>query len=229
MGNETMSEISDVRAGQPAWRQRAVMRSLGAAHTRAEQQIDQFLDAAFALIDERGAADFTIREVSERCDQSIRRFYQYFDGKDELLLALFEVSVLEQAGDLRQTVEEHTEPLDRLRAFTTRLYEWCEPADSTEKPGTHTYRPIADFAVQLSTVHPARVEAAMEPISLLLLELLEEAAAAGVVRVESVPRAALLVKQLVMFSWFRNRVIQDPELRISADEMWDFCLRGIGA
>jgi AcrR family transcriptional regulator len=224
-----MTDISDVRAGQPAWRQRAVMRSLGAAHSRAEQQIDQFLDAAFELIDERGAADFTIREVSERCDQSIRRFYQYFDGKDELLLALFEVSVLEQAGDLRRTVDEQTEPLPRLRAFTIRLYEWCEPIDSTDKPGTHTYRPIADFAVQLSTVHPERVEAAMAPISELLLELLDDAVAADVVRVASVPRAALLVKQLVMFSWFRNRVIQDPELRISAEEMWDFCVRGIGA
>ena len=176
-----MTELTDIRADQPAWRQRAVMRSLGAAHSRAEQQIDQFLDAAFALIDERGAADFTIREVSERCGQSIRRFYQYFDGKDELLLALFEVSVLEQAGDLRQTVDEQSEPLARLRAFTIRLYEWCEPADTTDKPGTHTYRPIADFAVQLSTVHPSRVEAAMEPISHLLLELLENAVAAGVV------------------------------------------------
>ena len=146
-----MTEISDPPVEQPAWRQRAVMRSLGAAHSRAEQQIDQFLDAAFALIDERGAADFTIREVSERCDQSIRRFYQYFDGKDELLLALFEVSVLEQTDDLRRTVDEQTEPLARLRVFTIRLYEWCEPADSTDKPGTHTYRPIADFAVQLST------------------------------------------------------------------------------
>ena len=224
-----MTDLGDVRTEQPAWRHRAVMRSLGAAHSRAERQVDQFLDAAFALIDERGTADFTIREVSERCGQSIRRFYQYFDGKEELLLALFEVSVLEQAGDLRRTVDERSEPLARLRAFTIRLSEWCEPADTTDKPGTHTYRPIADFAVQLSTVHPARVEEAMAPISELLLELLDDAARAGVVRVASVPRAAMLVKQLVMFSWFRNRVITDPELRISADEMWDFCVRGIGA
>ena len=121
-----------------AWRQRAVMRSLGAAHSRAEQQIDQFLDAAFALIDERGAADFTIREVSERCDQSIRRFYQYFDGKDELLLALFEVSVLEQTDDLRRTVDEESEPLARLRAFTIRLYEWCEPGGLERQAGHAT-------------------------------------------------------------------------------------------
>jgi AcrR family transcriptional regulator len=224
-----MTEVADARAEQPAWRQRAVMRSLGAAHSRAEQQIDQFLDAAFELIDERGAADFTIREVSDRCNQSIRRFYQYFAGKDELLLALFEVSVLEQTGDLRRVVELESEPLARLRAFTIRLYEWCEPADSPDKPGSHRYRPIADFAVQLSTVHPTRVEAAMEPITQLLLELMDDAVAADVVRVTSAPRAVLLVKQLVMFSWFRNRVITDPELRITAEEMWEFCLRGIGA
>jgi AcrR family transcriptional regulator len=224
-----MTEISDVRAGQPAWRQRAVMRSLGAAHSRAEQQIDQFLDAAFELIDERGAADFTIREVSDRCDQSIRRFYQYFDSKDELLLALFEVSVLEQADDLRRVVDDESDALARLRVFTMRLYEWCEPADTTHKPGRHKYRPIADFAVQLSTEHPARVVAAMEPISQMLLGLLDDAVAAGVIRVSSTPRAALLVKQVAMFSWFRDRVIKDPELQITGEEMWEFCLRGIGA
>jgi hypothetical protein len=78
-------------------------------------------------------------------------------------------------------------------------------------------------------VDPARVEAAMEPISNMLLELMDDAVAADVVRVSSTKRAAALVKQLAMFSWFRNRVIKDPELRVTADEMWDFCLRGLGA
>src|SRR6185369_13802936 len=102
---------------EPAWRERAVSRSLHAARSRAEQRVQRFLDAAFELIDEKGTTDFTIQEVIDRSQQSLRGFYQYFDGKDELLLALFEDSVLESAADLREAVATESEPLARLRAF----------------------------------------------------------------------------------------------------------------
>src|SRR5207344_1573512 len=75
---------------EPAWRERAVSRSLHAARSRAERRVQGFLDAAFELIDEKGTTDFTIQEVIDRSKQSLRGFYQYFDGKNELLLALFE-------------------------------------------------------------------------------------------------------------------------------------------
>ena len=80
---------------EPAWRQRAVSRSLTAARSRAEERVQRFLDAAFALIDEKGSTDFTIQEVIDRSQQSLRAFYQHFNGKDELLLALFEETVAE--------------------------------------------------------------------------------------------------------------------------------------
>ena len=96
-----MAEARTTRdAHEPAWRQRAVSRSLHAARSRAEQRVQRFLDAAFELIDEKGTTDFTIQEVIDRSKQSLRGFYQYFDGKDELLLALFEDSLLESAADL---------------------------------------------------------------------------------------------------------------------------------
>ena len=72
---------------QPAWRTRAVSRSLHAARSRAEVRVQRFLDAAFELMDEKGSTDFTIQEVIDRSKQSLRGFYQYFNGKDELLLA----------------------------------------------------------------------------------------------------------------------------------------------
>ena len=77
-------------ANEPAWRERAVARSLNAARFRAEQRVQRFLDAAFELIDEKGTTEFTIQEVVDRSKQSLRSFYEYFDGKDELVLALFE-------------------------------------------------------------------------------------------------------------------------------------------
>ena len=62
----------------------------------------RFLDAAFELIDEKGTTDFTIQEVIERSKQSLRAFYEYFDGKNELVLALFEETLREAHDDIRQ-------------------------------------------------------------------------------------------------------------------------------
>ena len=122
-------------ANEPGWRERAVSRSLNAARTRAEERVQRFLDAAFELIDEKGSTEFTIQEVIERSKQSLRGFYEYFDSKDELVFALFEETLREADEDIRRTVEAESDPLDRLRAFTIRLYEWCDPADSPRKHG----------------------------------------------------------------------------------------------
>ena len=42
-----------------------------------------------------------MQEVVERSGQSLRSFYQHFDGKHELLLALFEESVTSTVQFLR--------------------------------------------------------------------------------------------------------------------------------
>ncbi|HEV3450456.1 MAG TPA: TetR/AcrR family transcriptional regulator [Acidimicrobiia bacterium] len=212
---------------EPAWRRRAVSRSLHAARSRAEQRVQRFLDAAFELIDEKGTTDFTIQEVIDRSKQSLRGFYQYFDGKDELILALFEDSVLESAADLRDVVATESDPLERLHAFTIRLHEWCEPADAPRKRGSHNRRPISEFSVQLALSHPARVKAAMEPISRMLLELVEDADAAKAIHVADPRRAAALVQQTVMYSWFGNRLIEDPRMWLTAEQAWEFCLHGL--
>jgi AcrR family transcriptional regulator len=214
---------------QPAWRQRAVARSLNAARSRAEQRVQRFLDAAFALIDEKGSTEFTIQEVIDRSKQSLRAFYQYFDGKDELLLALFEETVHEATDDLAAIVDANSDPLDRLRAFTIRLHEWCDPSEKPRKRGKHNRRPIMEFSVQLAVDHPKRVKNAMATISHTMVELVEQANVAGAIHVSDTRRAAALVEQTVMYSWFGNRLADNARNRITAEETWEFCLNGLGA
>ena len=213
---------------EPAWRQRAVSRSLSAARSRAEQRVQRFLDAALDLIDEKGTTDFTIQEVVDRSKQSLRGFYQYFDGKDELLLALFEEHIRESIEDIRKVVDAESDPIARLRAFTMRLHEWCEPSGSTpRKRGTHNRRPVAEFAVQMAVDHPERVGAAMLPISRMLIQLLDDAVAAGVIKVADTRRTSVLIQQTAMYTWIGNRIIQNPRMRITPEETWEYCFHGL--
>jgi AcrR family transcriptional regulator len=224
-----MAGADKVKGGDAAgWRQRAVSKSLTNARARAEQRVQRLLDAAFALIDERGTSDFTIQEVVDRSKQSLRGFYQYFDGKDELLFALLEESIREAVEDLRSAVESETEPLERLRAFTIRLHEWCEPLGTRRKRGAHNRVPLSEFSLQLAFKDAERLAAATAPISRMLIELLEAAVAAGSLKVTETGRAALLIQQTVMYGWLMNRFVQNPKVRVTAEDAWTFCLHGLG-
>jgi AcrR family transcriptional regulator len=211
-----------------SWRQRAVSKSLSAARTRAEQRVQRLLDAAFALIDEKGTTEFTIQEVVDRSGQSLRGFYQYFEGKDELLFALLEESVDEALTDLRGVAGSETAPLDRLRAFTIRLHEWCEPIGAKRKRGSHDRVPLSGFSMQLALKDPERLATVMAPVSRMLIELIEAAVASGDLQVTEPRRAALLIQQTVIYGWFMNRLVPNSRARVSAEDAWEFCLHGLG-
>lgn len=224
-----MARANDRKDGDPkGWRQRAVSKSLSAARTRAEQRVQRLLDAAFELIDEKGTTEFTIQEVVDRSGQSLRGFYQYFEGKDELLFALLEESIGEALTDLRGVIESETEPLARLRAFTIRLHEWCEPIGAKRKRGSHDRVPLSEFSMQLALKNPERLAAVMTDVSRILIELIEAAVANGDLEVSEPRRAALLIQQTVMYGWFMNRLVPNPRARVSAEDAWEFCLHGLG-
>jgi AcrR family transcriptional regulator len=212
----------------PGWRQRAVSKSLSAARSRAEHRVQALLDAAFALIDERGTTEFTIQEVVDRSKQSLRGFYQYFDGKDELLFALLEESIRESLKDLQAAVDSESKPLERLRAFTIRLHEWCDPPTPRRKRGAHNRVPLSEFSLQLALKDPERLAAAMAPISRMLIDLLKAAVAAGSLQVPEVQRGALLIQQTVMYGWLMNRFVRSSDARVTAEDAWNFCLHGLG-
>jgi AcrR family transcriptional regulator len=223
-----MARADDVRKDDAAsWRQRAVSRSLDAARTRAEQRVQRLLDAAFELIDEKGSSEFTIQEVVDRSKQSLRGFYQYFDGKDELLFALLEETIRESSEDMRAAVESESDPLERLRAFTVRLHEWCEPLGSRRKRGAHNRVPISEFSLQLALKDPERLAGVMAPVSHLLVELLDAAVASGAVRVADTRRTAALIQQTLMYGWLMNRLVRNPRAHVSAEDAWEFCLHGL--
>jgi hypothetical protein len=81
--------------------------------------------------------------------------------------------------------------------------------------------------VQLAGTHPDRVKAALLPVSRLLVDLVEAAAAAKVIKVADAKRTAALIQQTAMSSWFGNGLIPNARQRVTAEETWEFVLHGI--
>lgn len=209
---------------EPAWKQRAVERSTRAAKLRAEQRVQRFLDAAQSIITDEGTMDFTVQQVVEVSKQSLRSFYQHFDGKHELLLALYEDALCRATDQIRAAAYAQDDPLDRVRVAVRLLFELSRP-DPARRPL------FTDFAPRLLSSHPAEVRGAHAPLLALLTELLARAAAAGELRAGVSPRrAAALTMQTVMLIAQSAVASENEDLPVfTADEVWEFCARGFSA
>jgi AcrR family transcriptional regulator len=221
MEQET-EQVMSTPAEEPAWKQRAVERSTKAAKLRAEQRVQRFLDAAQAIITEKGTTDFTVQEVVDRSRQSLRSFYQHFDGKHELLLALFEDALARAADQIRAAANGQTDPLERLKVAIQLLFELSRPDPTAQRPL------FTDFAPQLLISHPAEVKVAHTPLLALFTELLAEAEEAGQLRPGvKARRIAALTMQTVMFIAQSSGAPDEETAKpITADEVWDFCANG---
>lgn len=218
----TADSVQPAETTEPTWRQRAVDRSTRAAKLRAEQRIQRFLDAALELIAEKGTTDFTVQEVVERSRQSLRSFYQHFDGKHELLLALFEDALAKSAEEIREASAKPKKALERLHVAVELLYSSSVPHPGAENPL------FTDFAMQLLASHPSQVASAHLPLLNLFTDLVEQAVAAGAAVTDKPRRTAALVMQTAMFTARTSGSPTDSRATaLTPDEVWQFCLGGI--
>ena len=219
-----------------SFRDLAVSRSLDLARARAEKRVQRFLDAALELMATSDNQDFTVQQVVERSGQSLRAFYQYFEGKYELLLALFEESVAKTAEELGILVDEIDDPLERLRVFVVEYYNRCTPAPRGPKSrgsGSGSQRPnplaIADFAQKLLTEHPKEASDAFGPLVILFVGILDDAAEAGAIRPGfDHRRVAGVVLQAIMFNAFAA-TISGSSPRDGDEALLDLLLHGVVA
>ena len=194
--------------------------------------MQRFLDAALDLMnDSESGKDFTVQEVVERSGQSLRSFYQYFGGKQELLLALFEESVRSTAEHLRARVAAAA-PHERLHTFVVEYYRLCRPAARGKRNKRAPSPALIEFAQQLLTGQPVEAARAFVPVVALFEEVLDDAAAAGVVRPELRRRSvAGIILEAIMFNTFSRTITgpSDADDTDPAEELWDVILHGIGS
>jgi AcrR family transcriptional regulator len=193
--------------------------------------VQRFLDAAGELLKEGNDGDFTVQQVVERSGQSLRSFYQYFGGKHELLLALFEESIVAAATDLSDGLPD-SEPIDRLRSFVVGYYRLCRPVWKHSR-GTNSSHVMVEFAQRLLTEMPTEAARAFTPLVELLEELLADAMESGVLRDDLDPAMVTgTVLEVVMFQAFAATIGGFPlsdDVEADAEALWSIVSNGIAA
>ena len=216
-----------------SWREQAVARSLDSARLRAETRVQRFLDAAIELFNSGSGKDFTVQEVVDRSGQSLRSFYQYFGGKHELLLALFEESVRTTTEYLREKVPART-----MRSSACTASWWsttgCVARTEEGQPGVSGRAPfMAEFAQQLLTEHPKEAARVFSPLVALFEEVLDQAVEAGAVRAgQSHGPIVGVVLEAIMFNTFSSTIggmSVHPHEGNSAEDLWELIFHGIGS
>jgi AcrR family transcriptional regulator len=228
---KTNEAPADPPAATVTRRELAVARALDQARSRAENRVELFLDAARELMS-TNSGEFTVQEVVDRSGQSLRTFYQYFAGKHELLLALFEESIRAAGAHLADVVAGTEDPLERLHDFTHEYFRMCRLTPKGEL-GSGLPPPIVEFAQQLLVSRPEEAAQAFAPLVVQLEELLTDAAAAGALRPGlDLRRIAGVVLQATMFNSFAAAISGSSgrlDGDVESDALWDLLLGGIGA
>jgi AcrR family transcriptional regulator len=218
-----MSFSIDDTAAVPAWQVRALDRSLADARARSVERLSQFVDAARLLATETGSPDFTVQQVVEGAGLSLKSFYRYFAGKDDLLLALLEEDSGIGAGMLMEYVEEQSDPVERLRAYVGGLFTFLAVGDRGY------VSVLMREQRRLSELSPQKMRGALAPFLELLEAEMAAAAAAGVIRSGDFERDALMVFDVVLSMMhqvvFGQNALQPAE---AGDYVWNFCWSGLG-
>ena len=214
--------MADESSGTTQWEQRTVDRSLKAARQQAISKGNQFIAAAVELLRTTGKADFTVLEVVEQAGMSLRAFYQHFATKDDLLLALVEVTIHQHAASARRRVDAATGPEGKLEALVRSMFG----SQETDDPAS---RGLVLFHWHLADTRSAEFAATIQPYVEIVEGIVEAGMAEGTFRTDlPVPAmAALVVHTLVSVLDMRVLGVHVSPDDVTADEMVRWCLSGV--
>jgi len=210
----------------------AVARSLDSARVRSEGRVQRFLDAGFELLGSaESGKEFTVQEVVDRSGQSLRSFYQYFAGKHELLLALFDEAIRSTADRLEDLIAKEHTPLEKLHRFVVEYYGMCLPAPKGRTSKNNPTPVMAEFSHDLLTAHQDEAARAFVPLVTLLEKILAEAVEAHVVRpgLARDDAAGVILSTIMFNAAYASTIsgIEHGEETRAGEQMWEFVSGGI--
>ncbi|WP_319435689.1 TetR/AcrR family transcriptional regulator [Mycobacterium sp. RTGN5] len=183
----------------------------------------RFLAAALELVQETGRVDFTVQNLVDRSKLSLRSFYQHFDGKDELLLALYENLTAQFIADIRHEVGEAEDPLGQLEAFCRGF---LGRATESKFAGG---RVVTIYHLGLEIDRPAEFDKFWQPQMKLLTQILNACIKARVVRNDLTAAQLTMLLNSTLQSLSQIGVVHTSidGGELNEDEMWSWCLHAV--
>ena len=212
-------------AGEAAksWQERAIERRLGEARALAVERSTQFMATALELVQESGQANFTLQDLADRANLSVRTFYQHFAGKDDLLLALYEDVTAEFTEAIRVQMQAADGPMAQLEA-------WCRavlsrPGASQEVGG----RLVLIYNLSLELENPEAFAKVWEPHRQLLTQILTECSRTGLIRQDLSVRQLTSLLGSTMTSLGQYNALHGgiEETGLTEDVVWSWCRKAI--
>jgi AcrR family transcriptional regulator len=206
------------------WHRRVIDRSLRSATKKSIDKGASLIRAATTLLERSNGDGFTVQEVADEAGQSLRTLYQYFESKDDLLLAVFEEAMKVYARMIRESIEAIEGPLERLAGAVIAAARMPERSAGGVDVG------LSRLRLKLREVEPELVARSQLPVQSVFLSLYDDAVEAGEivergrqgsVYIITALNGAIITSQILGNEY--SLALPDPH------ELARFILQGLGA
>ena len=121
-------EAADATGSSASWAERAADRAplVRRSRDRGVQQAKSIVEAAQRLIAVNNTS-FTMQQLLKEAGIALQTFYRYFEGKDQLLLAVIENMVEESCIEFKERARDLPDPVARLRSYITSVVTSLDP------------------------------------------------------------------------------------------------------
>lgn len=220
---------------EPArWEERTANRVLEAGRDQILERSRKLVEAAYELLEEQGLDGLTIRAVLKRTGLSRRAFYERFEGKDDLVLAVFEHTLRRAASHLDELVSTTADPLERLRVIVTSIvFGNITLAGPGAAQSNRRGAALSREHLRLAESRPADLQAALSPLLAVITRQLSDGMETGVIRGGDPQRMAALVYNLVSTTVHTELLAQESarpdraQRARLAEDIWEFCRRAV--
>jgi AcrR family transcriptional regulator len=178
--------------------------------------------AARRLLAEKPEA-FTTQELVKEAGVALQTFYRHFAGKDQLLLAVIENTMLDACAAFQQRAKRLRGPVARLRYYVTVTVRSLETTDAS------VFRAITAEHYRLHQSHPDQLAEATRPFTDMIQKEIEAAQAEGLLAPRDPRRDAQLVTELCQATFHHYAFAStDESMTDIAESLWQFCYAALG-
>lgn len=189
------------------------------------------IDAAYELLDESGLEGLTIRAVLARTGLARRAFYERFQGKDDLVLAVFDSSLRAAALQFRDLTVDCEAPEEALEAVVSGIV--VGQLGYANRGPNRRSAALSREHLRLAQTRPSELQSALGPLLDLIAGLVSKGIAEGRFRAADPQLQARLIYNLVSTTVHSMLLAEEDgtadlgEREGLAQAIWEFCRRGI--